>query len=53
MSLLLVILIVLVVLSAGGGVWGHSKWGWRGYSPVGLLFTILLIVLLVKAFSNN
>jgi hypothetical protein len=46
-------LIVLIVLFAGGGVWGHTKWGWRGYSPVGVLVAILLIVLLVGAFSSN
>jgi hypothetical protein len=46
-------LIVLIVLFAGGGAWGHSKWGWRGYSPVGVLVAILLIVLLVGAFSSN
>jgi hypothetical protein len=46
-------LIVLIVLFAGGGMWGHTKWGWRGYSPVGVLVAILLIVLLVGAFSSN
>jgi hypothetical protein len=45
-------LIVLVVLFAGGGMWGHSKWGWRGYSPAGLLIVVLLVALLMGAFSR-
>ena len=52
MSVWIVLLIVLIVLSASGGVWGHSRWGWRGYSPAGVLITVLLIALLLGAFSR-
>jgi hypothetical protein len=39
---MLILLIVLLVLAAGGGFWGHSRWGYAGYSPLGLLILILL-----------
>lgn len=52
MSVLLIILILLVVFTAGGGAWGHSRWGWYGYSPAGLLLVVLLVALAFGAFSR-
>lgn len=53
MSILLIVLIVLIVLALGGGALGHSRWGWYGYSPVGVLIVILLIAAMFGAFSSR
>ena len=53
MNILLILLIAMILISAGGGAWGHTRWGWRGYSPAGLLITILLIALIFGAFSRT
>jgi hypothetical protein len=42
--MLTIILIVLLVLALGGGAWGHSRYGAVGWSPVGLLLVILLLL---------
>jgi energy-coupling factor transporter transmembrane protein EcfT len=43
MSLLLTILLILLVLSVFGGAWRGGSIGW---SPVGIILLILLILLL-------
>jgi energy-coupling factor transporter transmembrane protein EcfT len=43
MSLLLTILVILLVLSVFGGAWRSGSVGW---SPVGIILLILLILLL-------
>jgi hypothetical protein len=43
-AMLLIILIVLLVLALGGGGWAHSRYGYAGWSPAGLL--LLLVVVL-------
>lgn len=53
MNILLILLIAMIVIAAGGGMWGHSRWGWRGYSPVGVLVAILLIAVIFGAFSRT
>lgn len=50
MSPLMIVLIVLIVLAVGGGAFGHNKYGWAGYSPVGILLVVLLLVLI---FGNR
>lgn len=40
--MLLVILIVLFVLAVGGGGWGHSRYGYVGWSPAGIMLLVLL-----------
>lgn len=40
--MLLILLIVLLVLALGGGRWGHSRYGYAGWSPAGLLLLVLL-----------
>ncbi len=44
--MLLTILIVLAVLFLLGGGWGYSRWGYAGFSPLGLIVLIVLILLL-------
>jgi len=38
------ILIVLLVLALGGGAWGHSRYGYAGWSPLGILVAVLLVL---------
>jgi hypothetical protein len=47
--MLLFILIIALALSVGGGSWGHSRYGYAGWSPAGLI----LVVLLVLWFTGN
>ncbi len=44
--MLLIILIVLLVLSLGGGAWGHSRFGYAGWSPLGIILVLLVILYL-------
>jgi hypothetical protein len=47
--MLLLILIVFLCLAVGGGGWGHSRYGYAGWSPAGLI----LLVLVVLWFTGN
>lgn len=47
--MLFIILVVFLVLSLGGGAWGHSRYGYSGWSPAG----IILLVLVVLWFTGN
>ena len=47
--MLMLILLVVLVLSIGGGAWGHSRYGYAGWSPAGLI--VLVVVLLY--FTGN
>ena len=47
--MLLIVLIVVLVLALGGGGWGHSRYGYAGWSPAG----IVLLVLLVLYFTGH
>lgn len=47
--MLLIILIVLLVAALGGGGWGHSRYGYAGWSPA----AIILVVLAVLYFSGH
>lgn len=44
-----ILLIVLLVVALGGGGWGHSRYGYAGWSPAGAI--LLLIVVLY--FTGN
>jgi hypothetical protein len=46
---MLFILILLLALTLGGGAWGHSRFGYAGWSPAG----ILVVILLVMWFTGN
>lgn len=43
---MLTLLIILLVLALVGGGFGHSRYGYRGWSPAGILVVILLILVL-------
>ena len=43
--MLILLVIILLVLAGGGGYYGHSRWGYRGGTGVGL--GTILVVLLV------
>ena len=44
---LLTLLIILLVIAALFGGWGTSRgWGYYGWSPVGLIVLLLIILLL-------
>jgi hypothetical protein len=43
--MLTLIVILLVLALVGGGV-GHSRFGYAGWSPAGILVVILLVLLL-------
>lgn len=47
--MLLMILCVLLVLTLVGGGWGHSRYGYAGWSPAALL----LIVVVLLFFTGN
>jgi len=40
--MLLILLVVLLVLALGGGGWGHSRYGYVGWSPAAVIVLILL-----------
>lgn len=47
-DMLTILFILLVIALVGGGI-GHSRFGYAGWSPAG----ILLIILLVLFFTGN
>jgi hypothetical protein len=44
--MLLILLIVLLVLALGGGFWASPNYGPWGWSPLGLIVLIVVILLL-------
>jgi hypothetical protein len=42
--MLLIILLVVLVLSIGGGGWGHSRYGYAGWSPAGVVLVVLALL---------
>lgn len=42
--MLMIVLLVLLVLTLGGGGWGHSRYGYASWSPLGLVALVLLIM---------
>jgi Protein of unknown function (DUF3309) len=47
--MLLIIFVVLLVLAFGGGSWGHSRYGYVGWSPAG----VIVLVFVVLWFTGN
>ena len=47
--MMLLLIIVLLALCLGGGGWGYSRYGYAGFSPLG----IVLLVLVVMWFTGN
>lgn len=45
---MLLLLIILLVLALGGGYYGHGAgWGYAGWSPLGLILVIFVVLLLL------
>jgi hypothetical protein len=42
--MLFIILVVLLVLALGGGGWGHSRYGYAGWSPAGIILALVIIL---------
>jgi uncharacterized protein DUF3309 len=42
--MLTILLIVLLILAIGGGSWGHSRYGYAGWSPAGIIVLVLLLL---------
>ena len=47
--MLFMILVVLMLVALAGGGWGHSRYGYIGWSPAG----IILLVVVVLWFTGN
>lgn len=43
--MLTILLIVLLVLALGGGGWGHSRYGYVGWTPAGVILLVLVLLL--------
>ena len=39
-----VLLLVLLVLAIGGGSWGHSRYGYAGWSPAGVILLVAVVL---------
>jgi Protein of unknown function (DUF3309) len=46
---MLIVFVVLLLLALAGGGWGHSRYGYAGWSPAGLI----ILVLVVMWFTGN
>lgn len=42
--MLTILLIVLLVFALAGGGWGYSRYGAVGFSPLGLILVVLLVL---------
>jgi hypothetical protein len=42
--MLMIILLVVVVLALAGGGWGHSRYGAVGWSPLGIILVVVLLL---------
>ncbi len=42
--MLMIILIVFLLLALGGGGWGHSRYGYAGWSPAGIILLVLAVL---------
>jgi hypothetical protein len=42
--MLFIFLVVLLVVALGGGGWGHSRYGYVGWSPAGLIVLALVVL---------
>lgn len=47
--MLFIILVLFLVVALAGGGWGHSRYGYAGWSPAGLI----LLVVVVLWFTGN
>jgi hypothetical protein len=42
--MLMIILVVFLLLAIGGGGWGHSRYGYAGWSPAGVILLVLVVL---------
>jgi hypothetical protein len=42
--MLMIILIVVLLFALGGGGWAHSRYGYAGLSPAGVILLILAVL---------
>ncbi len=45
--MILTILIVLAVLALAGGGFGHARFGYAGWSPLGVVLVVILVLFLL------
>ena len=50
---MLTLLIVLLILSAIFGGWGHSRFGYTGWSPLGIVLVILVVLFLTGNLGHG
>lgn len=52
MLTIIIIVLMVLVLGGGGGYYGHSRWGYRGSTGIGLgtILVILLVAYLLGFF---
>lgn len=44
---MLTLLVILLILAMFGGGFGHSRWGYAGWSPAAVIALVLLLMLLM------
>jgi hypothetical protein len=49
---MLTLLVILLVVALVGGGMGHSRFGYAGWSPAGILLVILVIMALTGSFHR-
>jgi hypothetical protein len=42
--MLMIILLVFLVFAIGGAGWGHSRYGYAGWSPAGLILLVVVVL---------
>lgn len=42
--MLITVMVILLVLAVAGGGWGQSRYGYIGWSPVGIVLLIFFIL---------
>jgi hypothetical protein len=42
-DMLMIILVVFLLLAIAGGGWGHSRYGYAGWSPAGLILLVIVV----------
>ncbi|MGZ3407052.1 MAG: DUF3309 family protein [Polyangia bacterium] len=50
---MLILIVILLVLALGGGAWGHSRWGYAGWSPLAIILAIILLLWLTGNLHMN
>jgi hypothetical protein len=51
--MLLTVLVVLLLLSLAGGGWGHSRYGYVGWSPAAFVLVVLAVLFFTGQFHTS